>query len=728
MTFGLDPLRTVRNVGIDQYRAGLGEYLDAVASDAWAANPVSALGRLVDVAAAGAKAQRRGDTLLSPQEASERGRDLGLRFEAPIAESAYDVLAESRQRQLANESVFRRARLEDGYGTLPWLLAGGTEFLTMAADPLNIASAFVPVVSQVRYAAWAARIGPLPAALARGAVEGAAGQALLEPIVAADRAALGNDYSMLDTLVNLAFGAGLGVVLHGAGYGAGAGFRFMRSRYRAIEPEPPAGEATRPGPRSSVVVEKIDEPPPRQPVAEAVEALRPETKDTALRTAIAQLVQDKPVDVDAVLRADPGYEPVRTAMDAAARADVEALPARSAASGREAAGTLEPPADWQPSAEELKLATRVARGWQPEPPIDRPQSLVDFVRRNGGLIKDTPEAAELLASDLGRQPGLLRTREKGRQADHMAEAARAAGFRIGDETRTGSGADVDAFIKALIEDASGRTKHFPDDAHTSAWQAKQSYFESFARYLAEDLALQPRGMDPRQLAWLLQQDRSTARLMSLLHRADTLGPEASLELAARLDAERAALEREILSEEPGAVEPDAPKADHRDIPAATLEELERYHADHERTAGEGEAGGRPAERPAAAGRTAEGSEAAPARPDRPDDPPEGAGLRRADGEEGRAAAAPGTPDDLATFAERQPGADLHADPAALARRDDRLAGEAREIQKLLADDLADFGPVLDEDTRAIFDAAGRIFDDEAKAVDALAACRIGGGP
>ncbi|MDP1908816.1 MAG: hypothetical protein Q8K85_10985 [Hyphomicrobium sp.] len=56
-----------------------------------------------------------------------------------------------------------------------------------------------------------------------------------------------------------------------------------------------------------------------------------------------------------------------------------------------------------------------------------------------------------------------------------------------------------------------------------------------------------------------------------------------------------------------------------------------------------------------------------------------------------------------------------------------MAGEARDIQKLLADDLADFGHVLDEDARAVFDAAGRIFDDEAKAIDALASCRIGGG-
>ena len=40
--------------------------------------------------------------------------------------------------------------------------------------------------------------------------------------------------------------------------------------------------------------------------------------------------------------------------------------------------------------------------------------------------------------------------------------------------------------------------------------------------------------------------------------------------------------------------------------------------------------------------------------------------------------------------------------------------------------MADFGHLLDDDTRLIFDAAGKIFDDESNAIDALASCRIGG--
>lgn len=943
---GLDPVRNVRGVGIDEYRAGLGEYLDAVASDAWATSPVMQGVRLMSAGIADEEARVRGEPLLSAAEASEQGRDLGLRFDAPIARGAFDVLAEEKRHEAANELTFKRARLENGYGTLHWLLGGGAEFLTMAVDPLNMASAFVPIVGEARYAAMAARVGRLPAALAKGAAEGAGGQLLLEPLNAADRMSLGNDYTMLDTLTNLAFGGGLGVVLHGAGYGIGAGFRFLRDRYSISERAAPAPEAASrtadvarreelPRELSEPVVEKVAEPPPRQPVAERMEELRPETKDAAMRAAVAQLVQDRPVDIEPVLRADPNWPEIKAAIDAG-HAEVPELQRQSVAS--QGLPSLEPPAEWRPAPEELRLAQRVARGWEPEEPLRRPQSLVDFVRNNGGLIAGTPEAAELLAADLGRQPGLVRTREQGRQADHMAQAVAEAGYRLGPETSTGSGIDVDAFVKALVEDASGRRKHFPDDAHTAAWQVQQEYFAEFRRYLADHLALDPKGMQPRRLAWLLRQDPDTARLMTLVAAVDRLGPDTSLELASRLDAERVRLQQEIVAEgepplrvhhgsphlfdrfgadhigagegtqmegrghyfsaDPGVGDgasgytrpfmlgrPDVPggtrhggpgyhyevdlhlrreqlldwnkplgeqppavrrlaeklgiadpeatgesiyrsfirdyvdrnwfrrltdaereamlpdeagrqiakyeaeagnaiaregipgarytagghdnfvvfpgqedkiriarrsradtreelplrPADHRDLPAATLEELERYYADVERAAGPREAGGPPPGERQPAGRgSAEGGQAPPAGPAGRGDPAEAPGLRRQGDAERPAGPDQGTARDLdagrdaptteelGRFAERQQAADLHADPEALALRDERLASEGRETAQLLQDDLRDHGHLLDETTRELFEATGRVFDDEAKAIDALAACRIGG--
>jgi hypothetical protein len=76
----------------------------------------------------------------------------------------------------------------------------------------------------------------------------------------------------------------------------------------------------------------------------------------------------------------------------------------------------------------LAEAVRLSKGWTARPDGKRPKSLVAFVRDNGGLRKDLPQASDLLSQDIGRQPGLLRTKEGGgRGFDEMAEKARDAG-------------------------------------------------------------------------------------------------------------------------------------------------------------------------------------------------------------------------------------------------------------------------------------------------------------
>jgi hypothetical protein len=727
MTIGLDPLRDVRGVGIDQYKAGLGEYLDAVASDAWASGPLSSSVRLLGASIAQTEAQDKGETMLSAEEASTQGRELGLRFDQPIAQGAYDVLAGERQRESAAEATFKRARLENGYGTLHWLLGGGAEFLTQAVDPLNVASAFVPVVGEARYASLAARLGKFPAALVKGAAEGAVGQALLEPITALERRQMGDDYTLMDTLINLGFGGGLGVALHGAAYGAGAGFRFIRNRYETPPAErgaahalPPADLSSREEPRP------VPGPPPRQPVAEQMETLRPETKDAAMRTAVAQLAQDKPVDIEPVLAADPAWPRVKASIE-----DMQGHVALQKEAVDAAAPTpFDVPADFEPTPEERTVAQRAVRGWLPWKPIEAPLGLADFVRRMGGLAEGTPEAQEIKAADLGEKlKGLVVPKERARDAEHLAQAAREGGYNVGADTRTGSGVDIDAFTRALVEDASGGRQHLPEDSHTATYQAQQEYFNHFAQHL-RDLGVEPKGMDARRLAYLLRQDPHTGRLMALIDNIDKLGDSASLELVDRLDREAADLELEILRGEPGALEADA-MADHRDIPPATLDELEKYYALEERSLEPGAGGGPAAEPRPAGGRPAQGGEAAAARPGAREAAPEATGLRP-EGSEGQPAADPRAnadlgAGDLSAFAERQQKADLHADPDALAARDERLQGEPAELDKMLQQELASYGHLLSEDERLLFDELGRQYDEQTKASDALAACRMGGG-
>lgn len=266
------------------------------------------------------------------------------------------------------------------------------------------------------------------------------------------------------------------------------------------------------------------------------------------------------------------------------------------------------PKDYTPTPEELTLAQRVSRGWTPQVMEQQPQSLVDFVRKNGGLRLGTPEAGDMRAADIGRQPGLLRLR--GMSADDMARAALDNGYRFGPDTEYGNGVNTDAFVRALIEDASGRRKHHPETADTAAWRVQRDYLEHFGNYLA-DIGLDPKGVDARTVAWVLKQSPEQARIAALLLKHDRLGEQSSIELAHGLDGEIAAARAEM-TPEPGAWD----MGDPRELPQPTRAELERFYADYERATGQGEPDAGSAGRPerAASGETAGGG-AAGAGPD-----------------------------------------------------------------------------------------------------------------
>jgi hypothetical protein len=95
--------------------------------------------------------------------------------------------------------------------------------LTSMADPVNLAVSWIPVVGQARYASALANASSKGARalvrMRRGALEGAVGAALIEPVIleASSRDQL--DYGWQDSLLNFAFGSAMGGGLH-AGMGA----------------------------------------------------------------------------------------------------------------------------------------------------------------------------------------------------------------------------------------------------------------------------------------------------------------------------------------------------------------------------------------------------------------------------------------------------------------------------------------------------------------------------
>ena len=158
------------------------------------------------------------EKLLTPEDANARfGIEGRVSFTRPIAESAARELRDIARRDAVRADAIARAR----GGAAEWTAGMGAMLLGGAIDPLNVASAFVPVVSAARAAAWlgqaGSRLGRIGVAARIGAIEGAAGGAMLTPVNAFVQRQENRDYGMVEALLDVAFGAVLGAMLHSGG-------------------------------------------------------------------------------------------------------------------------------------------------------------------------------------------------------------------------------------------------------------------------------------------------------------------------------------------------------------------------------------------------------------------------------------------------------------------------------------------------------------------------------
>jgi len=119
-------------------------------------------------------------------------------------------------KQLHDEDLARKTIIERGpEGFIPGSLGLLSSFAASVVDPINLATAFIPIVPA---GTWALRLGRTGSLLARGAIDGAVGNTLAEPFVHAAARAGQLDYTYWDSGVNLLMGAALGAGLH-AGLG-----------------------------------------------------------------------------------------------------------------------------------------------------------------------------------------------------------------------------------------------------------------------------------------------------------------------------------------------------------------------------------------------------------------------------------------------------------------------------------------------------------------------------
>ena len=233
-------------------RPGLGDYLGAAAGDAWEGLPTVALGRLGEMAALSAQAtgtdveldesgtpvishERRPMSILPTEEQASIIDAYGLKGQITpqpgYSRDMLDVVMERKKAELARQAT--REAAPGIYAPLGF----ATELGISLFDPVNVASAFVPVVGEARVLSMLGRAsGALGRAGVRagvGTVEGAVGAAMIEPVIALAQTQQQADYDMSDALGNIAFGAAFGAALHPA---AGAVGDWLRSRRGQRQP------------------------------------------------------------------------------------------------------------------------------------------------------------------------------------------------------------------------------------------------------------------------------------------------------------------------------------------------------------------------------------------------------------------------------------------------------------------------------------------------------------
>lgn len=212
--------------------ADAGEVWDASFGGAFSTNPSSAIIRTEQLGQAQEGLRLTGDSesilvpprnepdtpLLDAQAARDKVSSMGLEIKIPeqgIRQGALDILIDRHREQAARQQVMARAN-GGSFGTQL-----GASVAASLLDPLNIASAFVPVVGEARYAAMLGRAAsPLGRAGVRagvGVVEGTVGAAIIEPLPLIASGMDQTEYGLSDSLANIAMGGLLGGGLHSIG-------------------------------------------------------------------------------------------------------------------------------------------------------------------------------------------------------------------------------------------------------------------------------------------------------------------------------------------------------------------------------------------------------------------------------------------------------------------------------------------------------------------------------
>jgi len=325
--FGLNVDETAQETGYDKYEVSLFESLGAVAADNWNFNPVMSLWNYSDLSEARNKSKFNKENMIDRLELNKEHAKIGLYFEEDEYQSVVDIMVREKNEERARQNIMMRGPRGSWNPLSGGFYVGAAKFATGLAtsmvDPINVAASFIPVFGQTNFARLVARQGFTKARAVRGAVEGAVGATLVEPIVYGVAQSLQADYDMYDSFLNVTFGTVLGSGLH---VGAGK-LKDINTRRKFNEKIAEGKRILGDDTETDIDINLYREYyPENSQIMKDLEATDPNTRKMLLQKALGDTMLDNPVDVTPIANADPV---LRKSSDSSPNPDIRTTPKQS---------------------------------------------------------------------------------------------------------------------------------------------------------------------------------------------------------------------------------------------------------------------------------------------------------------------------------------------------------------------------------------------------------------
>ena len=324
--FGLNIDETAQETGYDKYDVSLFESLGAVAADNWNFNPVMSLWNYSDLSEARNKSKFSKENMVDRLELNKEYAKIGLYFEEDEYQSVVDIMVREKNEERARQNIMMRGPKGSWNPLSGGFYVGAAKFATGLAtsmvDPINIAASFIPVFGQTNFARLVAKKGMTftKARAIRGAVEGAVGATLVEPIVYGVAQSLQADYDMYDSFLNVTFGTVLGSGLH---VGAGK-LKDINTRRKFNEKIAEGKRILGDDTETDIDINLYREYyPENSQIMKDLEATDNNTRKMLLQKALGDAMLDNAIDTTPIANADPT---LRNSPDSSPNPDISSTP------------------------------------------------------------------------------------------------------------------------------------------------------------------------------------------------------------------------------------------------------------------------------------------------------------------------------------------------------------------------------------------------------------------